>query len=162
MGYRINRLTRSLERRKGANRRFYMEAAAKPKKRSSTTDEHRWTRICSVLPKRADYGEEILHTLSAKLVSEFGRGFSERNLANMVRCAEAFPDPKILHALSAKLSWSHLREIIYLGDPLKRDFYAEMCRIEQWNTRRLRPRTQAQSQFDILRPAPALAAAYRP
>jgi len=27
MGYRINRLTRSLERRKGANRRFYMEAA---------------------------------------------------------------------------------------------------------------------------------------
>ena len=57
--------------------------------------------------KRADYGEEILHTLSAKLVSEFGRGFSERNLANMVRCAEAFPDPKILHALSAKLSWTH-------------------------------------------------------
>ena len=39
MGYRINRLTRSLERRKGANRKFYMEAAAKPKKSSSTTDE---------------------------------------------------------------------------------------------------------------------------
>ena len=41
LGYRINRLTRSLERRKGANRRFCMEAAAKPKKSSSTTDEHR-------------------------------------------------------------------------------------------------------------------------
>ena len=39
MGYRINRFTRSLERRKEANRRFYMEAAAKPKKSSSTTDE---------------------------------------------------------------------------------------------------------------------------
>ena len=38
-GYLTNRLTRSLERRKGANRRFYMEAAAKPKKSSSTTDE---------------------------------------------------------------------------------------------------------------------------
>ena len=93
--------------------------------------------------KRADYGEEILHTLSAKLVSEFGRGFSERNLANMVRCAEAFPDPKILHALSAKLSWTHLREIIYLDDPLKRDFYAEMCRIEQWNTRTLHQKIQS-------------------
>jgi DUF1016 N-terminal domain len=54
--------------------------------------------------KRAGYGEEILQTLSAKLATEFGRGFSERNLANMVRCAEVFPDPKILHALSAELS----------------------------------------------------------
>ena len=87
--------------------------------------------------KRAGYGEKILHTLSAKLATEFGRGFSERNLANMVRCAEAFSDAKILHTLCAKLSWSHFRRIIYLDDPLKRDFYAEMCRIEQWSVRTL-------------------------
>ena len=93
--------------------------------------------------KRAGYGEEILHTLSAKLVGEFGRGFSERNLANMVRCAEVFPDPKILHALCAKLSWSHLRRIIYLDDPLKRDFYAEMCRIEHWSVRTLHQKIQS-------------------
>ena len=30
------------------------------------------------------------------------------------------------------------RRLIYLDDPLKRDFYAEMCRIERWNTRTLR------------------------
>ena len=30
--------------------------------------------------KRAGYGEKILHTLSAKLTTEFGEGFSERNL----------------------------------------------------------------------------------
>ena len=59
MGYRINRLTRSLERRKGANRRFYMEAAAKPKKSSSTTDEHRWTPICSVLPNNVSGGGNV-------------------------------------------------------------------------------------------------------
>jgi len=35
------------------------------------------------------------------------------------------------------LSWSHFRLIIYLDDPLKRDFYAEMCRIERWSTRTL-------------------------
>jgi hypothetical protein len=87
--------------------------------------------------KRADYGEKILPTVSAKLVSEFGPGFSERNLANMIRFAEVYPDSKILHALSAKLSWTHLRQIIYLDDPLQRDFYAEMCRIENWNTRTL-------------------------
>ena len=40
--------------------------------------------------KRAEYGEEILPTLSAKLVPEFGRGYSARNLARMVAMAEAF------------------------------------------------------------------------
>jgi len=87
--------------------------------------------------RRADYGERILPTLSAKLVLEFGSGFSERNLANMIRFAEVYPNPKILHALSAKLSWTHFRQIIYLDDPLQRDFYAEMSRIENWNTRTL-------------------------
>ena len=87
--------------------------------------------------KRAGYGEQIFHSLSGKLTAEFGRGYTERNLASMSRFAEVFPDSNILHALSAKLSWTHLRRIIYLDDPLKRDFYAEMCRIERWSTRTL-------------------------
>lgn len=87
--------------------------------------------------ERAAYGAEILPTLSAKLLRDFGRGWSERNLAYMVRLAETFPDGDILQALSAKLSWSHFKAIIYLDDPLKRDFYAEMCRVESWNTRTL-------------------------
>ena len=87
--------------------------------------------------QRADYGGEILQTLSAKLAVEFGRGFSQRNLASMVRFAEAFQSAEIVHALSGKLSWSHFIQIIYLDDPLKRDFYAEMCRIERWSTRAL-------------------------
>ncbi|MEI6779906.1 MAG: PDDEXK nuclease domain-containing protein [Verrucomicrobiota bacterium] len=87
--------------------------------------------------KRAAYGEEILPTLSAKLVVEFGRGFSARNLANMVRFAEVFSDPKILQALTAKLTWTHFTLLIPIEDQLKREFYAEMCRIELWNTRTL-------------------------
>jgi len=87
--------------------------------------------------KRAGYGERIFHALSEKLMEEFGRGFSERNLANMVRCAEMFPDTDILHTLCAKLSWSHFRRLIYIEDPLKREFYAEMCRMEQWSVRTL-------------------------
>lgn len=55
----------------------------------------------------------------------------------MVRFAEVFPDRKIVHALSAQLGWTHFRQIIYLEDELKRDFYAEMCRIERWSTRTL-------------------------
>lgn len=93
--------------------------------------------------KRAQYGQEIFYALSRKLVAEFGRGFSPANLFHMVRCAEVFPDPKILHALGAALSWTHFRRLIYIDDPLKRDFYAEMCRIERWNTRTLHQKIQS-------------------
>jgi len=93
--------------------------------------------------QRAGYGERIFDALSRKLTVEFGRGFSERNLANMVRFAEVFPDQNILHAVCAKLSWSHLRRIIYIEDQLKRDFYAEMCRIERWSTRTLHEKIQS-------------------
>src|SRR5436309_6943153 len=42
--------------------------------------------------KRADYGEQIVPTLSAQLKADFGDGFSARNLFRMVRFAEVFPD----------------------------------------------------------------------
>lgn len=58
----------------------------------------------------------------------------------MICVAEAFPDERIVHALRAQLSWTHFKSIIYIDDPLKRDFYAEMCRIERWSTRTLQAR----------------------
>jgi len=88
--------------------------------------------------KRADYGAEIVSTLSRQLVPEFGRGYSEKALRHMIRFAEAFPQPEIVSTLSRQLAWSHFKEIIYLKDDLKRDFYTEMCRIERWSVRTLR------------------------
>jgi predicted nuclease of restriction endonuclease-like (RecB) superfamily len=88
--------------------------------------------------KRADYGKEILPTLSGKLTSEFGRGFSSTSLAAMVQFAELFPDEKIVATLSQHLGWSHFKEILPLGKPHQRDFYAEMCRLERWSVRSLR------------------------
>ncbi len=83
--------------------------------------------------KRARYGEEILPTLSAKLVPEFGSGFSVRNLSRMIRFAEVFPEGEIVVTLSRQLSWSHFVGILPIKDDLQRDFYAEMCRMERWN-----------------------------
>lgn len=88
--------------------------------------------------ERAEYGKEILATLSQKLTAEYGRGFGRRNLEQMVRFAEVFPDEQIAQTLSAQLSWSHFVELIPLEDRLKRDFYAEMCRVERWSVRTLR------------------------
>ena len=60
--------------------------------------------------KRAEYGEEILSTLSAKLVPEFGNGFSIRNLSRMIRFVEVFPEMKIVSTLSIQLSWNSFKE----------------------------------------------------
>ena len=77
--------------------------------------------------KRADYGEQIVATLSQQLTEEFGEGFAEKNLRWMVQFAEAFPDEQIVVTLSRQLGLSHFVTIIPLDDDLKRDFYAEMC-----------------------------------
>ena len=34
---------------------------------------------------------------------------------------------------SQELSWSHVVELLPLAQPLEREYYAEMCRIEAWN-----------------------------
>lgn len=87
--------------------------------------------------KRAGYGEQIVAALGRQLEREFGRGFGERNLHRMIQFAVVFPDEKIVSALRTQLGWTHFKAIIPLDDPLKRDFYAEMCRIERWSTRTL-------------------------
>ena len=88
--------------------------------------------------KRAEYGAEILPTLSAELAPYYGRGFETRNLWRMVQFAEAFPSEEIVATLSRHLSWSHFIELLPLKKHLQRDFYAEMCRIERWSVRTLR------------------------
>ena len=42
-----------------------------------------------------------------------------------------------------QLAWTHFKSLIYLDNQLKRDFYAEMCRIEGWNTRTLEKKIQS-------------------
>ena len=55
----------------------------------------------------------------------------------VLHCKRAGYGKQILQTLSAKLSWSHFQKIISLDDSLKRDFYTEMCRIENWSTHTL-------------------------
>jgi predicted nuclease of restriction endonuclease-like (RecB) superfamily len=87
--------------------------------------------------KRAQYGEGIVSALGRQLSAEFGRGFDEKSLRHMLRFVEAFSDERIVSALRRQLTWTHFKTLAYVEDDLKREFYAEMCRIERWNTRTL-------------------------
>src|SRR4051794_20445589 len=88
--------------------------------------------------KRASYGEEVVATVSRQLAADYGRGFAEKSLRRMIQFARLFSDREIVAALSRELGWSHFVEILPLKDQLRRDFYAEMCRIERWSVRTLR------------------------
>ena len=90
--------------------------------------------------QRAEYGKEIVQTLAAQLELEYGRGWSRRQLHLCVRFAEVYPFKKIVHTLCTQLSWSHIRLIIPLEEPLKREFYIEMCKMEKWSVRTFQER----------------------
>jgi len=92
---------------------------------------------------RAEYGKELLPLLSKQLTEYYGKGWSQRNLANMVKFSQSFPDLEILQTLSAKLSWSHFILLVWIDDPLKREFYTQMAQLEGWSTRVLGERIDA-------------------
>jgi predicted nuclease of restriction endonuclease-like (RecB) superfamily len=45
---------------------------------------------------------------------------------------------EIVVSLTRQLSWTHFVALIPMKDPLQREFYAEMCRVERWSVRTLR------------------------
>jgi predicted nuclease of restriction endonuclease-like (RecB) superfamily len=92
---------------------------------------------------RAEYGQQVLGALARQLTAAYGRGWSEKQLRHCVRAAEVFPDEGILSALRRELSWTHLKTLMYLDDPLKRDYYIELCRLERWSSRQLHERIQS-------------------
>ncbi len=48
--------------------------------------------------QRANYGEQIVSTVSRHLTAEYGRGFGRRNLFQMIRFAETFPATRVFAA----------------------------------------------------------------
>jgi hypothetical protein len=93
--------------------------------------------------KRAEYGQEIVKQLSANLTEQYGKGWSEKHLRHCLHIAETFPDVKIVYTLCRQLNWSHLRLLMHIDDPLEREFYIEMAKLERWSFRVLRDRVQS-------------------
>jgi predicted nuclease of restriction endonuclease-like (RecB) superfamily len=93
--------------------------------------------------QRAGYGDEVVAALARHLCAEYGRGWSARQLRLCIRFAQAYPEAQIVHTLCAKLSWSHLRLLAALDDAIQRDFYTDLCQLENWSVRQLQERMQS-------------------
>ena len=65
--------------------------------------------IGKIISENIEWGNKFVDNLSIDLKNEFPniQGFSVRNLRNMRKFYEEYPDIEILQTLSAKLTWSH-------------------------------------------------------
>ena len=88
--------------------------------------------------QRAEYGKQIVSTVSTQLTKEYGRGFELRNLRRMMQFAQLFPDFQIVAPLARQLSWSHFIELLSIKNDLGREFYLTMAASENWSIRTLR------------------------
>ncbi len=88
--------------------------------------------------KRAEYGKQIVVTLSHQLVVRYGRNFEEKNLRRMLQFAEQFTDFEIVVPLARQLSWSHFLILLPLKTHDSRMFYAQKAINERLGKRELR------------------------
>ena len=77
--------------------------------------------------QRAEYGKQIVVTLSRELVNKFGRIYEEKNLRRMIQFAEEFPDYENVVTLSRQLSWSHFLTLIPIKNKDARNYYAKLA-----------------------------------
>jgi predicted nuclease of restriction endonuclease-like (RecB) superfamily len=108
--------------------------------------------------KRAKYGTELLKKIAIDLTSNFGKGFSWRNLYNMKRFYIEFPilqtlsaksdieklqttsaktEDKILAKSIDKLNWSHFVRLLGVKDNDERNFYIIETAQNKWSEREL-------------------------
>ena len=86
---------------------------------------------------RAEYGAQVIKNLSDKLQLKYGQGFGHRVIHRCSQFEKLFPDEKIILSLCLHLKWTHFVALLNIESKIKREFYAEMCRIERWSTRDL-------------------------
>ena len=87
--------------------------------------------------QRAEHGKQVLKNLSVKLTERYGSGWSYYKLQHCVRSAYTFSEDEIVYATRIQLNWTHLRSLMGIKAPLERQFYAQMCCAEHWDTRTL-------------------------
>ena len=89
--------------------------------------------------KRAEYGKNLIKTLSKKLTKEFGKGFSETNLEQMRKFFKVYGIPQTLsEEFQFNLSWSHYLILMRIEDINARNFYEIEAFENNWSLRELK------------------------
>lgn len=90
--------------------------------------------------KRAEYGSQIVATLSQQLTGEYGQGYTKSALTRMLLFARYYTTNQKVATLSQQFSWSHIIEFLTIKNDVERRFYEQMAFTEKWGVRQLRER----------------------
>lgn len=86
--------------------------------------------------EKAEYGKQILKSLSVKLTGDFGKGFSQRNLEQMRQFYIIYSKTQTVSA-EFRLSWSHYLKLMRIDDISERKFYEIESAKGNWSLREL-------------------------
>jgi predicted nuclease of restriction endonuclease-like (RecB) superfamily len=92
--------------------------------------------------ERAEYGKQIVTTVSLQLAEKYGRNFEEKNVRRMMQFSHEFSDFEIVVPLARQLSWSHFLILIPLKSKEAKLYYAQNCMEQNWGKRELRNQIQ--------------------
>lgn len=84
---------------------------------------------------RADYGKQLLKSLSKALTEEFGKGFSVGSLYYYRQFYLTFPE--IFATPWRILTWSHYKRLMQVSDPEARAWYLKEAAEQMWSYRTL-------------------------
>lgn len=99
--------------------------------------------------QRAEYGKQIVSTLSAQLETSYGRNFAEKNVRRMMQFAEHFSDLPIVVTMSRQLTWSHFLVLIPLKSVEAKQFYAQLAINDTLGVRELQITSKAFERTEI-------------
>jgi predicted nuclease of restriction endonuclease-like (RecB) superfamily len=104
---------------------------------NSAMNEAYWRigkQIEEAVGERAEYGKGLLQFLSMRLTTDFGPGFTVRNLRAMRQFYRCFLNR---HTLCVDLIWSHYRLIMKVENENTRKFYLDESIKATWSVRQL-------------------------
>lgn len=84
---------------------------------------------------RADYGSQLLKSLSKELTAEFGKGFSVNSLYYFRQFYLAFPEK--LPTAWGILTWSHYKRLLSVSNVNARTWYLKEAAEQMWSYRTL-------------------------
>ena len=101
---------------------------------------------------KENYGKSLIVSLSKRLTSDYGKGFTISNLYDFIRFYEIYPD--FLHTLNVKsflpLSWTHYRILLQVQDADARSWYCKEASEQTWSVRTLQRNIDSQYYYRIL------------
>ena len=101
---------------------------------------------------RAEYGAEVIKTLSKELTRDYGKGFTKSNLYSFYAFYKAYPN--IFQTVSGKftrlLSWSHYATLLQVNDKNAREWYEQEAYSQTWSVRTLQRNISSQYYYRML------------